>query len=77
MVAKVMGNLAHARCPMLFVHGVDDPTVPFENAPRAFDACPTDKDCLFTEGTRHIEAMFTSGAAYAAKIDAFIAKYIK
>lgn len=74
---EVMGNLVHARCPMLFVHGVDDPTVPFENAPRAFDACPTDKDCLFTEGTRHIEAMFTSGAAYAAKIDAFIAKYIK
>ena len=73
----VTGNLAHAKCPMLFAHGMDDPTVPFENAPHAFDACPNEKDCLFTEGTRHIETMFTSGAAYAAKIDAFITKYIK
>ena len=62
---------------MLFVPGKEDPTVPFENAPRAFELCPTDKDLLFTEGTRHIETMFTSGAAYAAKLDAFIAKYIK
>lgn len=73
----VTQSLAHARCPMLFVHGTDDPTVPFENAQHAYAVCPTDRDCLFTEGTRHIEAMFTSGAAYAAKIDAFIAKYIK
>ena len=36
-----------------------------------------DKDLLFTEGTRHIETMFTSGTAYAGKLDAFIAKYIK
>ena len=62
---------------MLFVHGKEDPTVPFENAPRAFDICTADKDYLFTESTRHIETMFTSGAAYAAKLDAFIAKNIK
>ena len=73
----VTGNLAHSKCPMLFAHGKDDPTVPFENAPRAFDACPAEKDFLFTEGTRHIETMFTNGAAYSAKLDAFIAKYIK
>lgn len=73
----VTGNLAHAKCPMLFVHGLDDPTVPFENAPRAYEICPADKDYLFTNETKHIETMFTSDTAYAAKIDAFIAKYIK
>ena len=73
----VTQSLANAVCPMLFVHGKEDPTVPFENAPRAFALCPADKDLLFTEGTRHIETMFTSGTAYAGKLDAFIAKYIK
>ena len=70
-------SLANAVCPMLFVHGKDDPTVPFENAPRAFDICTADKDYLFAESTRHIETMFTSSEAYSAKLDAFIAKYIK
>lgn len=70
-------NLANAVCPMLFVHGKEDPTVPFENAPRAFDICTADKDYLFAESTRHIETMFTSSEAYSAKLDAFIAKYIK
>ncbi len=73
----VMPELEKAALPMLFVHGTDDPTVPFENAVRAYDACTCPKDHLFTENTRHIETMFTNGAAYAAKIDAFIAKYIK
>lgn len=74
---NVLAELRNARCPMLFVHGKADPTVPFENAPQAYAACSGDRDYLFTEGARHIETMFANGAAYAAKIDAFIAKYIK
>lgn len=73
---NVIGELGNAACPMLFVHGKADPTVPFENAPQAYAACSADRELLFTEGARHIETMFANGAAYAAKIDAFIAKYI-
>ena len=62
---------------MLFVHGEDDLTVPFSNAPRAFGMCTSDKDCLFTAGTKHIETMHTHPEEYAPKLDAFIAKYIK
>lgn len=73
----VSASLAEAAVPMLFVHGEDDLTVPFSNAPRAFGMCTSDKDCLFTAGTRHIETMHTHPEEYAPKLDAFIAKYIK
>lgn len=73
----VSENVKRSTQPMLFVHGKDDPTVPFENAPRAYELCPNDKDCLFTSGTRHIETMFTHPNEYAEKLDAFIGKYIQ
>lgn len=73
----VSASLAEAAVPMLFVHGEDDLTVPFSNAPRAFGMCTSDKDCLFTAGTKHIETMHTHPEEYAPKLDAFIAKYIK
>lgn len=74
---RVDGELAACSAPMLFVHGEDDPTVPFENAPRAYELCSSDKDCLFTAGTKHIETMHTHPEEYSARLDAFIAKYIK
>ncbi len=73
---NVLDELANASRPMLFVHGTDDPTVPFENATRAYAACSNEKDCLFSGNTRHIETMFTNCMAYAAKLDAFIEKYM-
>ena len=73
----VSENIKRSTQPMLFVHGEDDPTVPFENAPRAYELCPNDKDHLFTSGTRHIETMFTHPNEYAEKLDAFIGKYIQ
>ena len=73
----VSENVKRSTQPMLFVHGEDDPTVPFENAPRAYELCPNDKDHLFTSGTRHIETMFTHPNEYAEKLDAFIDKYIQ
>lgn len=73
----VSASLAACTVPMLFVHGRDDPTVPFSNAPRAFEICTSDKDCLFTDGTKHIETMHTHPEEYTLRLDAFIEKYIK
>lgn len=72
----VTGNLLHAAKPMLFVHGHDDPTVPFDNAPLAYELCSAAKDYLFSDKTRHIETMFTNPDAYSRKLDEFIKKYI-
>lgn len=73
----VTKNLANARTPLLIVHGMDDPTVPFFFAPRAAEACSSYKETLFTEGTAHIETMFLYPEEYGEKLDKFIGKFIK
>ncbi len=67
--------LAEARVPMLFVHGREDPTVPFSNAPALYESYGGEKDCLFVEGARHVESMHHAPEAYAEKLDALILRY--
>ena len=72
----VRGHLRGARRPVLFVHGRQDPTVPFTMGEALFALCPTEKDSLFVDGARHVECMHVAPEAYAAKLDAFIEKYL-
>ncbi len=74
--SAVFENLGNTNKPFLFVHGEQDKMVPFSMAPRAFEACPTDKDFLFTPGIKHIETVHYNREAYEKKLDAFIEKYI-
>ena len=72
----VRPSLAKSQLPLLFVHGKEDPSVPFENAPALSSAYLGPKDCLFTEGTRHIETMYRYPKDYAEKLDAFVQRYL-
>lgn len=72
----VRAELANAKVPFLVVHGFDDPTVPFSMATRIYKLIPTEKDCLFTQGIKHIESMHFATEAYIEKLDAFIDKYV-
>lgn len=71
----VMPQLALGRKPMLFVHGREDPTVPFSEGERAFAAYTGDKLALFTDDSRHIETYYRHADRYEAAIDGFIGKY--
>ena len=71
----VRPSLSVARLPILFVHGRDDPSVPFENAPLLFESYRGPKDSLFTPGTRHIETMYRHPELYRQKLDSFLARY--
>lgn len=73
----VRPHLERAELPILFVHGREDPSVPFENGPLLYEAYSGRKDCLFPEGVRHIESMYKTPAAYEAKLDAFLEQYIR
>ena len=64
--------LRDARVPILFVHGKDDPMVPFRNAPLLYESYQGKKDCLFVEGARHVESMHVAPGAYADKLDRLI-----
>lgn len=73
--ADVRPALVRARIPILFVHGQEDRTVPFENGPLLYESYGGEKDCLFVPGARHVESMHVSPEAYAQKLDAFIQRY--
>ena len=62
--------------PILFVHGLEDPMVPFRNAPALYESCAGEKDCLFVPGARHVESMHVAPEAYAEKLDAIIKKTV-
>ena len=62
---------------MLFFHGTEDRTVPFHMGEELYELCPTEKDCLFVPGARHVESMHVDPESYAEKLDGFIKRYIK
>ena len=72
----VRAALSRARLPILFVHGKQDPTVPFSNGETLYRLYAGPKDCLFTENARHIETMYREPALYAEKLDRMIRDYV-
>jgi hypothetical protein len=61
--------------PILFVHGREDPTVPFSNGETLYGLYQGPKDCLFVDGARHVESMYVDPEGYAKKLDQMIAAY--
>lgn len=73
----VRASLAQSRLPLLVVHGMQDPSVPFDNAPEIFALYPGEKDCLFCQEARHIETMWREREAYEAKLDEMIRRHVR
>ena len=65
-----------ARIPILFVHGRNDPMVPFRNAPALYASYGGEKDFLFVDGAKHVESMHVAPEAYEEKLDGLIRKTI-
>lgn len=72
----VRPQLSRCRLPILFVHGRDDRTVPFANAPKLYEFYRGEKNCLYTENARHVESMFAAPDAYAEKLDEMLCRYV-
>ena len=74
--SDVRPSLSKSTKPILFVHGREDPTVPFSNGERLYDFYPGPKDCLFVDGARHVESIHVNPEGYAQKLDDMIEKYL-
>ena len=72
----VRPHLLESRVPMLFVHGHDDPLVPFYMGAELYSLYPGEKDCLFCPGIRHVETSYYRLPLYEEKLDSFIEKYM-
>lgn len=73
----VRPHLLRSRLPILFVHGRDDPLVPFSMGQELYDMYDGEKDCLFIEGLRHVETAYYALPEYEARLDKFIERYMQ
>lgn len=65
-------HLANAKCPALFVHGEQDPTVPFSMGQSLYRCCTSYKEHLWVEKARHMESFWYAPEEYSVKIDKFL-----
>ena len=71
----VRPSLAASDKPILFVHGRQDPTVPFANSEELYASYQGPKDCFFVDDAWHVECMYVDPEGYAKKLDEMIEKY--
>ena len=69
---KTTEALARTRIPALFFHGEADSTVPVEQGRENYEACASEKDCLFLPGADHTLTFPAGGEAAEKKLLALI-----
>lgn len=72
----VRPHLERSRLPILFVHGREDPLVPFAMGEELYGLYRGEKDCLFLPTLRHVETGYYALPEYEEKLDCFIEKYM-
>jgi len=58
--------------PLLMMHSLGDPVVPYAQGRRLFDLAPAPKEFWRIEGKSHTEALFTRGAEYRPPLLAWL-----
>lgn len=82
LYAKEFGNtvddftplkaVAHAKCPILFIHGVADRFIPVGMARELYDACSSKKDIFLVENAGHGASYANAPKEYAQKVMEFV-----
>ena len=75
--ASAVERLAHARVPMLFIHGSDDDFVPFRMLDEVFAACasPVTEKAVF-EGAGHGSSSYHDPERYFSLVFGFLDRYL-
>ena len=68
--------LARATVPILFIHGTEDRTVPYENGPVLYEFYAGPKASLLVRGAKHIESYHVAPEEYGIAVDGMIDAYI-
>ena len=67
-----LGRIGAIKAPMLFFHGDQDEIVPFDLGRRLFEKASAPKQFITLSGAHHNDTVMVGGAAYLAKISAFV-----
>ncbi len=68
--------VAESVTPTIFIHGEDDPVVPFSMMEELYEKCSADKEKLALPDTGHDEACANFPEKYWEAVDTFVSKYI-
>lgn len=68
--------VSHSETPTLFIHGENDPVVPFWMMEALFEKCSAEKEKLATPETKHDEACEKHPEEYWTAVDSFVKKYM-
>ncbi|HBL41085.1 MAG TPA: hypothetical protein DDY98_05765 [Ruminococcaceae bacterium] len=74
--ANCLKRMPEAKKPMLFIHGTNDPTVPFEMGQKLYDACTVSKDCMWVKGAVHAYSYYDAKTEYEEKVVSFLKKFL-
>jgi hypothetical protein len=66
-----MGKLSKVNCPVLVIHGTQDPTIPFWHGEKLYAIAPLPKRFLWVEGADHENLVEVAGDRYFQAIQAF------
>ena len=69
-----LGNVTRARCPVLVVHGDKDVTIPTAMGRALAERLGARGELYVIPGADHNETYDVGGAAYVAKVRAFVAR---
>ncbi len=75
--ADCVARMDESKNPILFIHGTDDPTVPFAMGEKLYDVCTTvEKDKLFVDGAIHAYCYYDAKEEYDKKVTEFLDEYL-
>lgn len=74
---KPIECVKNSKVPILFVHGKADKFVPFYMGENLYEACKSEKDCLWVDDAGHGMSYYKNKSAYEEKYLAFVEKYCK
>ena len=74
--ASALKQLAHARVPVLFIHGSADPLVQTEMVYRVYEACTSEKELLIVDGAGHGNSFAHAPELYFDTVFRFLNRYM-
>lgn len=65
-------------CPILFIHGLADPTIPHSNSLRLFEkACPEERELWLVSDAGHVRSYEKAPEEYTKRVIAFLGKQLQ
>ncbi len=74
--ANCLKRMPQAKKPMLFIHGTNDPTVPFEMGQKLYSACTVPKDCMWVKDAIHAYSYYDAKNEYEEKVVSFLKRFM-